>query len=59
MNGSLDLSIEQEVVDKLSRKTLFVREERMKLAIRDKPKWLPDRLHKWVLSKMLVLECFQ
>jgi len=34
-------------------------EKQMKLIIKPKPKWLPNRIYVWLLKKLLVLEKFK
>lgn len=33
-----------------------MREQHLRLVIRDRPRWLPERVWRWVLQKLLVLE---
>ena len=55
---SHSINICNSYVEKAIRKIHMAREERIKLAIKPKPKWLPEKVHKWILSKLLVMEKF-
>lgn len=48
----------QNLQDKYIKKLNIEIEQYLKLRIRDKPKYIPKFLYKWILNKLVVMEYF-
>lgn len=46
----------REWVEQVVVNDAVMRETQLRLVVRDRPWWLPDRVWRWALRKLLVLE---
>lgn len=50
------MTVLDDFVVRVSTETATIIEERIKLVVRPKPRWLPERLWRKALARMLVIE---
>jgi len=53
-----DFAIVHKIVEDVTQRELTIIEKQFSIRIQPKPWWLPFRLWRWLLGKMLVLEIF-
>lgn len=46
----------REWTEQVMYQEAVMREAQLRLVIRDRPRWLPDRVWRWAIGKLLVLE---